>query len=125
MTTTLQDYGRHSEKHGDIAFYYAFPIRFYFGQHQIAPDDVNTWCTEHAQGYYKITTYTHKDSVRVHARSREFSNKVVYVDKIYLSDERDAIALKLMFDVREEAIKRPKVKPLRRRKAKNKVRTVA
>jgi hypothetical protein len=125
MSTTLRDYGRHSEKHGDIAYYYAFPIRFYFGQHMIAPDDVLSWCQENAQGYYKISCYTHENSKRVSPRSRDFAEKFVYVDKIYLSDERDAIAIKLMFDVREERIKRPKLKALRRRQNLKKVKTVA
>lgn len=125
MTTTLQDYGRTSEKHGEIGFYYAFPIRFYFGQHQISPDDVNTWCTENAQGYYKVTTYTHKDSRRKSPRSREFDEKIVYVDKIYLSDERDAVAIKMMFDVQETKILRPRLKALRKRRAKKDVKTVA
>ena len=119
-TTTLKDYGRHSEKHGDIAFYGFLPFRFYFGEHQIAPEDVITWCRENCVGYYKTTAYTHKDSVRKSPRSKEFTNKVVYADKVYLADEADAVRLKLSFDVTETIVKRPRVKPVRKaRRAKN------
>lgn len=125
MSTTLRDYGRHSEKHGDIPYYYGFPIRFYFGQHMIAPEDVETWCRENAVGYYKISSYTHESSKRVSPRSREFAEKIVYVDKIYLSEPADAVAIKLMFDVREERVLRPKLKRLMRRKSLKKAATVA
>jgi hypothetical protein len=109
MTTTLQDYGRHSEKHGDIGFYYAFTIRFWFGQHELAPNDINTWCRENCKGYYKVSAYTHESSTRLPGQ-REFSEKVVYVDKIYLSDHNDALKLKEVFDVRDERVKRPRIK---------------
>lgn len=125
MSSTLQDYGRESEKHGEIPFFYGFPFRFWFGQHQIAPEDVNTWCTANAVGYYKVYTYVHKDSKRKHARSKEFENKVVYVDKIYLADPRDAEAIKAAFDVRNERVMHPRMKQLRKRKAAKKVATVA
>jgi hypothetical protein len=129
MTTTLGDYGRASEKHGEIAFYYAFPFRFYFGEHQIAPEDVNSWCTENALGYYKVGCYTHKDSIRVKsasgAETREFEKKIVYVDKIYLSDPRDAALIKERFSVKAEKVQRPRLKQIRRRKADKNVQTVA
>lgn len=125
MSSTLQDYGRESEKHGEIPFFYNFPFRFWFGQHQIAPEDVETWCRENAVGYYKVYTYTHKDSKRKSARSKEFEIKVVYVDKIYLADARDAEAIKKHFDVRAERVMHPRMKQLRKRKAAKKVATVA
>lgn len=125
MTSTLQDFGRQSEKHGEIPFFYGFPFRFWFGQHQIAPEDVNSWCTLNAVGYYKVYTYVHKDSKRKSARSREFENKVVYVDKIYLQDPRDAAAIKEAFDVRSEKVMHPRLKALRKRKAKKDIQTVA
>ena len=68
MSTTIKDFGRHSDKFGDIAHYYAFPIRFWFGNHQLAPDDVLSWLRDNAKGYYKVVCYTHKDSVRVKGR---------------------------------------------------------
>lgn len=125
MSSTLQDYGRESEKHGEIPFFYGFPFRFWFGQHQVAPEDVNTWCTENAQGYYKVYTYVHKDSKRVTPRSKTFAEKIVYVDKIYLADPRDAEAIKAAFDVRSERVMHPRMKQLRKRKAMKKVATVA
>jgi hypothetical protein len=120
MTTTLHDYGRHSEKYGDIGFYYAFNFRFWFGEHQIAPDDVLTWCRNNCVGYYKVKCYTHKDSKRVSPRSKDFANKVVYADVVYLADEADAMRIRLKFDVKDTQVKRPKIKPLKRaRRAKN------
>ncbi|MNK57784.1 hypothetical protein D3C87_768480 [compost metagenome] len=125
MTSTLQDFGRQSEKHGEIPFFYGFPFRFWFGQHQIAPEDVNSWCTLNAVGYYKVYTYVHKDSKRVSPRSKVFESKVVYVDKIYLQDPRDAAAIKEAFDVRSEKVMHPRMKALRKRKAKKDIKTVA
>lgn len=122
MPTTLGDYGRHSEKFGDISFYYAFAYRFYFGEHQIAPEDVHTWCKENCVGYYKITGYTHESSVR-RKRSKEFDSKVVYADKVYLADEKDALRLKLAYDVKETIVKRPRIKRFKSaRKAKSQAR---
>lgn len=106
-TTTLKDYGRNSERHGDIPFYYGFPFRFWFGQHQIAPEDVETWCRENCIGYYKTVGYTHNSSVRIKGRPNEFDTKVIYIDKIYLADEADALRVKMMFDVRDTQVKRP------------------
>ena len=34
------------------------------------------------------------------------TNKVIYVDKIYLSSEEDAAMIKLTFDVRDQKVKR-------------------
>lgn len=62
MSTTLKDFGRHSERFGDIPFYYAFPIKFWFEQHMLIPEDVLTWCRENCTGCYKVVQYTHKDS---------------------------------------------------------------
>lgn len=127
-TTTLKDHGRHSEKHGDIAYYYAFPYRLYFGQHMISPDDVETWCTEHAVGYYKTSTYVHKDSTRVFVNgveTKEYIEKKIFVDKIYLQDPKDVIAIKLMFDVTDEKVSRPRIKLIRKQKALSKAATVA
>lgn len=115
MATTLSDYGRNSEKHGEIAYYYAFPIRFYFGQHQIAPDDVHSWARENCQGYYKISCYSHESSKR-DIITGEVTERVVFVDKIYLSDEADALAIKLIFDVRDQKIMRPKLARKNRKK---------
>jgi hypothetical protein len=115
MSTTIKDYGRHSEKFGDIAHYYAFPIRFWFGNSQLAPDDVLTWLRSNAKGYYKVVCYTHKDSTRVKGRPSEFENKVIYVDKVYLADEMDAAKIKLAFDVRDVQVKRPRLKARRKK----------
>lgn len=114
MSTTLRDYGRHSEKYGEIGFYYAFNMRFWFGQHMVAPDDVLTWCRENCKGYYKVTGYTHESSKRG-KRGVGFDSKVMYADKVYLSDESDAVRLKLTFDVRDTKVMRPRLK---RKKAK-------
>ncbi len=107
MSTTIRDFGHSSERYGDIAFYYAFPVKFWFGQSQIAPHDVQTWCRENCTGFYKIVCYTHEDSVRNHDGSYE--DKQIFVDKIYLSDEGDAAMIKLVFDVRDQKVKRPRV----------------
>jgi hypothetical protein len=113
MPTTLGDYGRTSEKYGEIAFYYAFPIKLYFGNHQIKPDDVVTWCKENCQGYYKIVSYTHKSSKRNRRNPRKYDQQVVFVDKIYLSDNRDAVAIKLMWSVTKTYLQRPRIARLR------------
>jgi hypothetical protein len=113
MATTLGDFGRESERFGDIPFYYGFPFRFWFGAHQIQPEDVESWCREHALGYYKTVTYTHKSSKR--NRKGEYEDRVIYVDKIYLADERDALRIKLAFDVKETIVKdRPRIKNRRK-----------
>lgn len=114
MATTLGDFGRESERFGDIPFYYGFPFRFYFGEHQIQPEDVETWCRENCKGFYKTVTYTHKSSKR--NRKGEYEERFVYVDKIYLADEDDATLIKLSFNVKDTVIKdRPRIK--NRRKA--------
>lgn len=116
MATTLGDYGRESERFGDIPFYYGFPFRFWFGEHQIQPDDVETWCRENCIGYYKTVTYTHKTSVRL--RNGSYDTKIVFVDKIYLADEADALRIKLSFDVKETVVKRiEKIKQKRKKRA--------
>lgn len=104
MTTTIRDFGRHSERYGDIAYYYAFPIRFWFGQHMVTPEDVHSWCVENCKGFYKVVCYTHEDSTR--EKDGRVTNKVIYVDKIYLSSEEDAAMIKLTFDVRDQKVKR-------------------
>lgn len=115
MATTLKDFGRHTERFGDIPFYYGFPFRFYFGEHQIQPEDVESWCRENCQGYYKTVTYTHKSSVR--NANGEYENRVIYVDKIYLANDSDALQIKLAFNVKDTMVKdRPRIK--NRRKAK-------
>lgn len=111
-TTTLKDYGRHSEKYGDIGFYYVFNYRFWFGDHQIAPDDVMTWCLNNCKGYYKVTGYTHKSSTR--KADGSYENRVIYADKVYLADEADALRIRLAFKVQDTVIKRPRIE--RRRK---------
>lgn len=114
-TTTLKDYGRSSQRHGDIPFYYGFPFRFWFAAHQLAPEDVETWCRENCVGYYKTVSYTHKDSVRL--RNGQFDSKVIYIDKIYLQDEADAKRVALMFDVKDTVVKRvERLKPRRKKK---------
>ena len=115
-TTTLKDYGRSSERHGDIPFYYGFPFRFWFGEHQLAPEDVETWCRENCLGYYKTVSYTHKNSIRL--RNGKFDTKVIFVDKIYLGDETDAMRIKLAFSVKDTVIKRPERLKARRKKRK-------
>lgn len=108
MPSTLQDFGRQSARYGDIAYYYAFPIKFWFGQSMLVPEDVLTWCRDNCKGYYKVVCYTHEDSVRK-GRSKDFEEKIMYVDKIYLSSDEDAALIKLTFDVREQQVKRPKL----------------
>lgn len=117
-TTTLKDYGRSSERHGDIPFYYGFPFRFWFGEHQLAPEDVETWCRENCLGFYKTVSYTHKSSTRIKGQPSRFDTKVVFIDKIYLADEADAMRVKLQFDVRDEVVKRPERIKARRKKRK-------
>lgn len=118
MASTLSDFGRQSERYGNISFFYAFPIKFWFGQSMLVPEDVLSWCRENCKGYYKVYAYTHEDSVR-RGRSKEFDEKIMYVDKIYLSDEADAALIKLTFDVREQKVLRPKLKRIVRRKHKD------
>lgn len=107
MSTTIKDFGHNSERFGNIGFYYAFPIKFWFGQSMLHPEDVLSWCRDNCSGYYKVTCYTHEDSVKV---GGVFTEKYVFIDKIYLSSEEDAALIKLMFDVREQQVKRPKLK---------------
>ena len=109
MPSTLQDFGRQSARYGDIAYFYAFPIKFWFGQSMLVPEDVLSWCRENCKGYYKVVCYTHEDSTRK-GRSKDFEEKIMYVDKIYLSSEDDAALIKLTFDVKEQQVKRPKLK---------------
>lgn len=119
MPSTIQDFGRESARYGNIPFYYAFPIKFWFGQHMIVPEDVLTWCRNNCQGFYKVVCYTHEDSVRTHGTTNEYDQKLMYVDKIYLSSEDDAALIKLTFDVRAQQMKRPcKIKRIVRRKRK-------
>jgi len=106
MPTTLSDFGRESEKHGNIPFYYAFPVKFYFGNSQLEPDDVLTWCRENCSGYYKVVCYTHKSSKRNKNNPRKFDKKVLYVDKIYLSEMKDATYIKLAYSVTSTVIRR-------------------
>lgn len=113
MSTTLRDYGRNSSKYGEIGFYYAFTMRFWFGQHMLAPDDVLTWCRENCKGYYKVTGYTHMNSRRG-PQGVGFLNKIMYADKVYLSDPDDAVRLKLTFDVKDTRIMRPRIKRVKR-----------
>jgi hypothetical protein len=113
MATVLQDFGRDSERFGDIPFYYGFPHRFYFGQHQIMPEDVETWCRENCRGYYKTVTYTHKSSKR--DRKGNYDERVIYVDKIYLASDEDAMLIKLSFNVTDQIVKgRPRIKNRRK-----------
>ena len=109
MPTTLSDIGRTSATHGDIPYYYAFPIKFFFGDNQLQPDDVLTWCRENCKGYYKVVCYTHMSSQRSMANPSKFDNKVIYVDKIYLSEPRDATYIKLAYKVTKTWIKRPRM----------------
>lgn len=108
MSTTIKDLGRHNERHGDIPFYYAFPIKFWFKSHMLIPDDVLTWCRENCTGFYKVSAYTHEDS-RKKPGTKKFEEKIMYVDKIYLSDEGDAALIKLKFKVLDQKIKRPRL----------------
>lgn len=114
MPTTLSDFGRTSTQHGDIPFYYAFPIKFYFGNSQLMPDDVLTWCRQNCSGYYKVVCYTHKSSRRNSTNPRKFDEHVVYVDKIYLSETKDATYIKLAFNVTKTVLSRKdKIKRLK------------
>lgn len=115
-TTTIKDFGRHSERFGDISHFYVFQYRFWFGQDQLQPEDVGTWLRENATGYYRVMSYTHKDSIRTKGHPKEFDKKVVYVDKVYLASAEDAAKIKLAFDVRETQVKRPRLKALRKKR---------
>ena len=106
MSTTIKDFGRHSERFGDIPFYYAFPIKFWFQQAMLIPEDVLTWCRENCTGCYKVVQYTHEDSRK---NGDKYLSKIMYVDKIYLADESDAALIKLTFEVKEQQIKRPRI----------------
>ena len=109
--TTIQDYGRRSEQFGMIPYFYAFPYKFWFQEHQIAPDDVATWCFENCIGYYKIVCYTHENSVRDPKDPRKWLHQVVYVDKVYLSDDHDAVTMRLTFSILDVKVRRPRAKP--------------
>ncbi len=111
MATTLKDFGRESERFGQIPYYYGFEFRFYFGEHQIQPEDVETWCRENCLGYYKTVSYTHKNSKR--DRKGNYTERYVYVDKIYLADDKDAMRIKLAFDVKDVKVMRPRMKAKR------------
>jgi hypothetical protein len=113
MPTTLADYGRGSEKYGEIPFYYAFPIKLYFGSDQIMPDDVLTWCRENCKGFYKIVSYKHKNSIRNAKNPRKFDKEVIYVDKIYLSEASDATYIKVRWKVTQTKLMRPRMPRLR------------
>lgn len=115
-TTTIKDFGRHSERYGEISHFYVFPIRFWFGENQLQPEDVGTWLRENASGYYRVMSYTHKDSVRNKKDKKTFDLKVVYVDKVYLSSEEDAAKIRLAFDVRDTKVMRPRLKALRKKR---------
>lgn len=106
MSTTLKDFGRHSERFGDIPFYYAFPIKFWFEQHMLIPEDVLTWCRENCTGCYKVVQYTHKDSRK---NGKDYLEKIMYVDKIYLESMEDAALIKMFFEVKEQQVKRPRI----------------
>jgi hypothetical protein len=130
MSTTLKDanLGLTQADASQIPHYYVFPFKFWFKEQQVAPEDVLTWCRKHCTGapdesYYKVVCYTHKSSVRVRYRPKEFEVKVVYVDHIFLSNEKDAARIKLKFNVSDQKVKRPeKLKPRKRRKKKKDVR---
>ena len=109
MSTAIKDFGRHSEQFGEIPFYYAFPFRFWIGSHEVMPEDVLTWCRENCRDdrYYKVVCYTHKNSKTIKG-TKEFYEKVIYVDKVYLASAEDAEALKAAFDVRSEKVQRPR-----------------
>lgn len=111
MTTTIKDFGRHSEKFGDISFYYAFPYKFWVKDNFVVPEDVLTWCREYCDGYYKVVQYTHEDSVR---NGKDFDMKIMYVDKVYFEKEEDAVRFKLTFEVKDQQIRRPKLQPKRK-----------
>lgn len=106
MSTTIKDFGRHSERFGDISFYYAFPIKFWFQQEMLIPEDVLTWCRDNCTGFYKVVQYTHKDSRK---QGKDYLEKIMYVDKIYLEKAEDAALIKLTFDVKDQQVKRPRI----------------
>ena len=102
--TTLKDYGRGSEQFGNIPYYYVFPYRFFFAGSHVEPEDVRSWCRQNCMGYYRIECYTHKDSVKVNGKWIE---KRIYVDRLFISDQIDAVQIRLKFDVSEVSILRP------------------
>lgn len=118
MPTTLSDNGRVG-KHVNIPFYYAFPVKQYFRSHQIMPDDVLTWCRENCRGFYKVVSYTHEHSKRDRTNPAKLTKKVVYVDRIYLSELKDAVMIRLIFDVVDTKVKRPKLKTWKKSGRKN------
>lgn len=101
--TTLIDKGRTGER--DIPYFYAFKYRFWMCQSHIQPDDVASWCESQCRGYYKIVGYTHRTSNR-NPITGKFDEKVVFVDKVYLSDDVDAVSMRLTFDVLEVKVHR-------------------
>ncbi len=111
MSTTIKDFGRHSERFGDIPPYYIFPIKFWFKSEMLVPDDVLTWCRNNCTGFYKVVAYTHEDSVK---HGKKFAEKIMYVDKIYLASEDDAALIKLTFKVLDQKISRPRMEVQKR-----------
>jgi hypothetical protein len=111
MSTTIKDFGRHSERFGDIPPYYIFPIKFWFKSEMLVPDDVLTWCRNNCTGFYKVVAYTHEDSVK---NGKKFAEKIMYVDKIYLASEEDAALIKLTFKVLDQKISRPRMEVVKR-----------
>jgi hypothetical protein len=114
--STIKDFGRSSARFGNISHFYVFQIRFWFGENQLSPEDVGSWLRDNATGYYRVMSYTHKDSVRMKGHPKEFESKVVYVDKVYLASEEDAAKIRLAFDVRDTQVKRPRLKALRKKR---------
>jgi len=126
MTTTIKDFGRHSDRFGNIPKFNWATCTLWFRQNQVAPDDVHTWLINNASDLYRVVMYTHKDSKRIHPRSKVLAEKVVYVDKIYLKSADDAMMVKLAFDVQEVKVNnRPRLKQLRRKRALKKALTVS
>lgn len=131
-TTTLKDHGRESEKHGFIPYFNWATFKLHFNENQISPDDVESWCVENCQGLYRTQTYIHKDSKRVFVdgvETKQFEEKIIYIDKVYLNDPRDVVAIKLMWDIMEltqidEPPSRPRIKRIVKRRALSKARTV-
>jgi hypothetical protein len=113
MSTTIKDFGRHSDRFGDIPFYYGFPIKFWFKSHMLIPDDVLTWCRRNCTGFYKVVAYTHEDSKKKPG-TKTFAEKIMYVDKIYLEKEEDAALIKLTFKVLDQKISRPRLEVVKR-----------
>lgn len=107
MSTTIKDFGRHSERFGDISYYYVFTHKFWVNEHQVAPDDILSWCRENCSGYYKVTCYTHEKSIRNDDGS--YAEKIVYVDTVYLQNDEDSLMLALRYSLSDIAIKRPKL----------------